>query len=478
LLQRIISACVACDFQAADLENVVVRQAYRLIVTDLMSLFHILNEAIIVLLGLFFGMSHSSAVRGNIAYKKFTDLAKKAVDLFEVGRQMRRELQLDIPKFTHPPTSLTASLEKYLNAPDFEAQRKAYSKKNDNTPSFFKNEPQNSTPAPTQANKKQDQLIDFFDSLDNEQARAVPSQSPYFDDYDAFSSMANARFGQQQAAIADTQNMQRQLDKQIMQTGMLLQDRSTLPFDQALYGGTTLAQTGQYGQVAAANFSGNNQQSYGFGNTAPSLQPNPFSTTTAAPYNPFGITLTNQFNNGTTAQPFNPNSTASQFGANALPSSQFNQTPLGMSTQQQAANPFPASAFAATSGLTTNQSTISSAFNPFASTQSSNYTTSSVSGGASFSPARPQQAAPFTQPLAQQPTGLGVTQTLPFNPFASAPITQQAALNPFMQVPRSLHQDASSGQNWQSNTQAMGSFSDLAHRKTVTETQNVHNPFV
>ena len=52
-IQRVIEACVACKWEDADLDHIVVVQAFRLLLVDLIGLFHLMNEAVVALLGRF-----------------------------------------------------------------------------------------------------------------------------------------------------------------------------------------------------------------------------------------------------------------------------------------------------------------------------------------------------------------------------------------------------------------------------------------
>eukprot|EP00842_Homolaphlyctis_polyrhiza_P003480 jgi/Hompol1/4132/HPOL_003478-RA len=126
ILQRQVDSILGCSWLVEDLDQVITLQAYRLIVWDMMALFHLLNEAIVRLLGLYFELDRVNAARGLEIYKKFAKEIKKIVEFFDTARRVSREMGIDIPTFTHPPVSLAVSLEEYLRSPDFEAQRAAY----------------------------------------------------------------------------------------------------------------------------------------------------------------------------------------------------------------------------------------------------------------------------------------------------------------------------------------------------------------
>ncbi|KAJ3300100.1 hypothetical protein HK104_004569 [Borealophlyctis nickersoniae] len=129
LLQRQINALLGCTFYLDEIDNVVTLQSFRLLVGDMMALFHLLNEAVIRILGEYFEMTKSDATKALQIYKNFAIQTGKTVEFFEIARKLRGALNLDVPVFKHAPVSLAGALEDYLRAPDFEAQRLAYKEK-------------------------------------------------------------------------------------------------------------------------------------------------------------------------------------------------------------------------------------------------------------------------------------------------------------------------------------------------------------
>ncbi|KAJ3146929.1 hypothetical protein HDU89_005959 [Geranomyces variabilis] len=187
LLQRQINALLGCTFYLEEIDNVVTLQAFRLLIGDMMALFHLLNESVIRILGEYFEMSKSDAGRALQIYKNFATQTTKTVEFFEIARRLKHALGIDVPVFKHAPVSLAGALEDYLKAPDFEAQRTAYkAKKAGKSGAAIKDEPSassqsaSSPPAATAA-KNEAPLVDFFSSLDNElSAFNSPSvQNPY-----------------------------------------------------------------------------------------------------------------------------------------------------------------------------------------------------------------------------------------------------------------------------------------------------------
>ena len=71
-------------------------------------------------------MSKYDAERALAIYKTFSKQTNEVVEYLSVARQYENATRLEIPKLKHAPTSLTASLEEYLNDPDFEVNRRQY----------------------------------------------------------------------------------------------------------------------------------------------------------------------------------------------------------------------------------------------------------------------------------------------------------------------------------------------------------------
>ncbi|KAJ1546912.1 hypothetical protein HK405_006751, partial [Cladochytrium tenue] len=116
-------------FYTEEIDNVVTLQAFRLLIGDMMALFHLLNEAVIRILSSYFEMSRPDAERALSIYKVFAQQTSRTVQFFEIARRLRQSLGVDVPVFKHAPISLVGALEDYLRAPDFEAQRAAYKAK-------------------------------------------------------------------------------------------------------------------------------------------------------------------------------------------------------------------------------------------------------------------------------------------------------------------------------------------------------------
>ncbi|KAJ3403624.1 hypothetical protein HDU80_003948 [Chytriomyces hyalinus] len=185
-LQVQISLLLDCSFYTEELDNYVTLQCFRVLIGDMLSLFHILNEGVIKMLGEYFELPRSEALKGLNIYKTFATQTSKTVTFFETARRLGDSLGIDVPVFKHAPISLAGALEEYVNAPDFEFQQEAFqnkkaaksqpSKKDDShqKPSQPQSQQQSSKSAYAEAPisspvKQANVLIDFFSSTDESQ---------------------------------------------------------------------------------------------------------------------------------------------------------------------------------------------------------------------------------------------------------------------------------------------------------------------
>lgn len=151
----------------------------------------------------YFEMSRPDAERALQIYKTFGKQTEQVVQYLSVARQYETSTRLEVPKLKHAPTTLTASLEEYLNDPDFEMNRRQYlaqqeakrtgkavSSAQKSTPfdkpgsSTTQSQPRSQ---PVQQQQQQQQqpkgpapdLIDFFESIErNQQPMAQPNTNP------------------------------------------------------------------------------------------------------------------------------------------------------------------------------------------------------------------------------------------------------------------------------------------------------------
>ena len=359
----------------------------------------------------YFEMSRYDAERALGIYKTFTKQTSAVVEFLSTARQYENATRLEIPKLKHAPTSLTASLEEYLNDPDFEVNRRQYlaqqdAKKgkkgtsngtsasgdkftrapvNKNGPSQDFPEPKTVQAAPPKPEPKgpAPDLIDFFDSIEQ-------NQQP----------MASAPSQQQQVPNFGV-GPQHQQQMQLQQTGILPQQQTNF-FGQS---------SQQPQQPNGSNFGSSNP----FGPPQPQQPPQPNFTGTGM--------------SGYTQQPFATQQDAfsnmSNNGGNQLPQQQQQQTFSNMPQSSEAQFQQPQQVLntgpqAFTSGQQAfgapQRSMTTGSSNPFR--QSNMPTGTSMASYTSAppvaSPTSPQSTNPFARNLTGQPTG-----QIPNSPFTS-----------------------------------------------------------
>lgn len=146
-------------------------------------------------------MSRPDAERALKIYKVFTSQTSDVVEFLQAARRVEVSTRLQIPNIKHAPTSLTSSLEEYLQDPDFEVNRRQYlaqkqAKENGGAQKQAPAAPAKTSPAqpgptPTAAPqpaakeppKIAPDLIDFFESIETEQTpmfgnQQAPQQIP------------------------------------------------------------------------------------------------------------------------------------------------------------------------------------------------------------------------------------------------------------------------------------------------------------
>ncbi|RDA95674.1 hypothetical protein CP533_1270, partial [Ophiocordyceps camponoti-saundersi (nom. inval.)] len=165
-------------------QNDITVLVFRLLVLDLLSLFQVLNQGLINILGHFFEMSKPDAERAMDIYRTFTKQTDAVVQYLSVARLHEHHTRVEVPKLKHAPVNLGRQLEEYLKDPDFEIQRRQYiaeqeAKKKGSRGATTKTVKAADFPDPSssftiarkpQANKGPDpDLIDFFGSIEQNQ---------------------------------------------------------------------------------------------------------------------------------------------------------------------------------------------------------------------------------------------------------------------------------------------------------------------
>ena len=452
VIQDQIKALVKCDLLSNDVENEISLTAFRLLTRDLLDLYNVENEAVMNVLSRYFEMSKPDAERAIRIYKKFCTQTEQVVQYLGVARQYEHATRLEIPRIKHAPTSLAKSLQDYLNDPDFDVNRRQYlaeqeakrtgkpvpkpAAKSQPAPvasssvTQSKSEDVQPPPGPPPAKGPAPDLIDFFESIEqNQQTMAQPGQQ-YQQQPTGYPVQQQQSYGYQQDASGFQQN-------------------GTNPFLQM-----------QQQQAP--------QQ-------MPQQQPQPIQTDfTGAGFGGYGPQPPQQFVTGNAfAQEQQQQQQQQQYGSPVQM-----QSPAQMQMPQQT-NPFrqstmPTGNQALTFNMNNNSNLQRQGTNPFA----RNTGTQSVAGNAfaqqqtqPFSPQLTQSPGPFAPQQTQSPVHALQPQATGTNPFArnqgTPSMSQQNALqaqptgstNPFRQ---SAFVNQHTGQGWQHGPQAtLGGFENM-----------------
>lgn len=425
-------------------------------------------------------MSKYDAERALTIYKNFSKQTNQVVDYLSTARTYENATRLEIPKLKHAPTSLTSSLEEYLNDPDFEINRRQYlaqqeakkgrknvsnangesssgwkpapNKKPEGTQNF--QPPSGPPPPPAKPEPKgpAPDLIDLFDSIEqNQQPMAIQSQPP----------SSNFQSGPQ--LFQPQQSQQGFPQPQSFNQNGQLQQQTNDPFGNLNgnpFGPPQSQQTVQQNFTAAGYNSFTQQQQQPYSQQSNALD---FSS-------PFQQQPQQQqqfpFATGQQAQSTNP------FRQSVMPQNTstaptlMNAPPLPTSPTYQSTNPFARNLSSQSSGQP-NQNT------PFGSpppqSQSTPFTSPSLQPQSTpFTSQNPQPQissyAPQAQPLQPQHTGTNpfarTTQQTHQTPAPLVPATT-GSTNPFRQ---STFPKQQTGQGWQAGQGSMGG---LEHLETV-----------
>jgi hypothetical protein len=156
-------------------------------------------------------MSRPDAERALNIYKTFGKQTYEVVQFLALARKYEMATRLEVPKLKHAPTTLTSSLEDYLNDPEFEVHRRQYlaqqeakrsgkpmpSSATRSTPLDKETKPDTSLPAsrPSANNNPPSSpplkgpapdLIDFFESIEQNQqpmAHQIAPTQPFISGY-------------------------------------------------------------------------------------------------------------------------------------------------------------------------------------------------------------------------------------------------------------------------------------------------------
>lgn len=125
-VQRQIDALVKCRFRESEVNNDLIVLGFRMLTTDLLSLYQTLNEGVLNILEHFFELSKVDANRAFDLYTTFTKETTKVIEFLRVAKHLERITKLRVPTIKHAQTSLTKSLKEYIDDPYFEVNRNQY----------------------------------------------------------------------------------------------------------------------------------------------------------------------------------------------------------------------------------------------------------------------------------------------------------------------------------------------------------------
>ncbi|KAL8689386.1 MAG: hypothetical protein Q9218_004938 [Villophora microphyllina] len=508
-VQMQINALLKCDFLSNDPENEITLTAFRLLTMDLLILFGIMNEGTINVLGMeydalgetliltstehYFEMSKYDAEQALEIYKTFSKQTDRVVQFLSIARQYENSTRLEIPKLKHAPTSLTSSLEEYLNDPDFEINRRQYLAQQEakkgkgataggsskpvpkaqsgaSTKDFLESKQAGAAPITTSSRPEPKgpapDLIDFFDSIEDKQQPMAtqPGQMQGFQNHPQFqqqpqptgfpSSAPNPFL--QNGALQQQQQQATSFDPQSNLYGPA-QNQTQQPmqpnFSGASFGDISQQPFGQQSQFGSLPQS-NPQQAY-----VPQQQPlqqfntgqQSFDLSSQSPQstNPF-----RQLSMPTGAS----TSTFSNSPTVSSPQSQRGTNPFARPGPSSLSNQSQATSFTSIPQQQTSQSFSQQSQSPF-----QQQPQQSLPPQTSQPFPQQQQQPPFSQPPQPHRTGT--------NPFARniTPSTQNStpppmmpnmtgSTNPFRQ---STFMNQQTGQGWQSNQGSMGGLEQL-----------------
>ena len=416
-------------------------------------------------------MSKYDAERALAIYKTFSKQTDKVVGFLSVARQHETATRLEIPKLKHAPTSLTASLEEYLNDPDFEINRRQYlaqqeakksgkpipnSRAKEPSEDFKKNNinggsgsgafgvgTSQATTSKVEPKGPAPDLIDFFDSIENnQQPLAAPPQQQVSNFQPVPQHHFQTNYSNQPTFQPAQTQLQQQADNLFNNSSSFGQvgiQQPNLPDFAGVGYNNYLQQSQQFNgnQIGLASIPQNNAINF-----APQQQPDQAALQLQST-NPFRQSM------------ISPSTASSSPSFASSP-------PLTTSLHRQSTNPFARSintqptsqSQSSTFTPQTPQSGFSSTSTPFSSTNSP-----------FFSPPAQQQSQPFPQgQQPPQPLQPARTGTNPFSrsqptPQPCTPITSPissnptGSTNPFRQ---SAFVNQQTGHGWQASQGTIG----------------------
>jgi hypothetical protein len=456
---------------------------------DLLVLFHVMNEGMVNILQHFFEMSKPDAERTLHIYRTFVKQTDNVVKYLSVARNYEHVTRLEIPTLKHAPTVLTNQLEEYVKDTDFEAMRRQYlaqqsvkkggkatngsNKLLETKPSATttKSEPfpEPKTTAQPAAKGPAPDLIDFFESIEQNQTQMntnpfqqpqfaqqnVPPQATGFNPQAAFGTQPTGFPGQQAAFGAQQTNI-------TGQQAAFAPQATGIPNQQTPFGLQTAGISNQQSAFGALNPGLPGQQS--FSPVQAQSTSNPFAQVQNNPPNsqPLQPNFTGAGFGGYTQQP-QPQQNRFTPGLSSIPQnsvSSFQPSPLDT---QASTNPFRQSVMPQATGPIVSPLSPQST-NPFAKPQ--NTSTPPTSNSPFSAPTNqfsnlslnssqptaqpPVLAATGTNPFARPQTSGSPAGGTPFPPSATLTTHVTGSTNPFRQ---SQFVNQNTGMGWQSGPQ-------------------------
>ncbi|KAE8447028.1 hypothetical protein EG329_011163 [Mollisiaceae sp. DMI_Dod_QoI] len=455
-VQHQITALLKCDVLDNEPENEITITVFRMLVLDLLAMFHVMNQAMINILGHFFEMSKPDAERAMEIYNNFTKQTDFVVQYLSTARQYEHQTRVEVPKLKHAPVNLGKQLQEYLKDEDFEINRRQYlaeqeSKKNRSNGLATKTF---STPSKSEAESRAAAGRAFPDVTNQSASKpAAPAKGPDPDLIDFFDSIEQnqqpmaTQPGMQQGAPQFNNGFQMQPPQQFQSNGFVQQQ-------------TGFQNPNQFNQTQPFNTGFNGMQQP----QQPQPQPQPQQQQQPPPVQP---NFTGAGFGGYTLQPsFQPGNLSSIPQDSAV---NFQQQQLGplQTGAQQTTNPFRQSMMMASpTGMLGQTFPASPPVTSPISRQSTNPFAKSISPPVQpFSPPPDQQ---YQQMQPQQTAAPMRSMATGTNPFAknlainsaSRPQTSTGLLpqptgstNPFRQ---SSFVNTATGTGWQHNQQPLG----------------------
>ncbi|KAL7753388.1 hypothetical protein RI367_001163 [Sorochytrium milnesiophthora] len=172
IVVRQLQCLVKARFAPEEIDNAVTLEAFKMLLKDLMRLFHVVNEGVINILEHFTSLPKDVARSGLNLYKQFCTLTAAIDEFLDVARRLPKSyLSGSLPTLKHIP-DISASLEQSLNDPGSPSSATvakaiyAASETKADRPSSPAYGNQQSSGSPTGQAKQMPALIDFFDSIE------------------------------------------------------------------------------------------------------------------------------------------------------------------------------------------------------------------------------------------------------------------------------------------------------------------------